>query len=127
MGTLHNNKNKYQLIDELNNEAFNRITLSFYKYVKLSNLIELRDGLYNQWLELKVLGRIYIAEEGINAQVSIPDYNLKAFKQNLYTYKPFDKIVLKKAIEENISFYKLIIKVKKEIVAYKLLQEDYDM
>ena len=127
MGILHNNKNKHQLIDELNNEAFNRITLSFYKYVKLSNLIELRDELYNQWLELKVLGRIYIAEEGINAQVSIPDYNLKAFKQNLYTYKPFDKIVLKKAIEENISFYKLIIKVKKEIVAYKLLQEDYNM
>ena len=82
MSVLYNKKNKEQLIEQLNNEDFNRITLSFYKYVKLDNLIELRDTLYSDWNKLNILGRIYIAEEGINAQISIPEYNLQHFKNS---------------------------------------------
>jgi len=127
MNLLHNKKNKEQLIDQLEAEDFNRITLSFYKYVKLHNLLELRDRLYHDWDELKILGRVYIAEEGINAQINVPEYNLDLFKKRLYSYKEFNNVPFKFAVEENNSFYKLIIKVKKEIVAYGLSINEYNM
>ena len=127
MTLLHNKKNKEQLIEELRDEPFERITLSFYKYTRLDNLIELRSQFYIQWTELKILGRIYIAEEGINAQISIPKNNLSNFKKSLNQYKQLKNILFKKAVEESESFYKLIIKVKKEIVAYGLSKNAYNM
>lgn len=127
MNLLHNKKNKEQLIDQLEGENFNRMTLSFYKYVNLHNLLELRDRLYHDWNELKILGRIYIAEEGINAQINVPEHNLDLFKKKLYSYKEFNNVPFKFAVEENNSFYKLIIKVKKEIVAYGLSINEYNM
>ena len=106
MTELYNKKNKAQLEHDLNKESFNRITLSFYKYVKLTNLIYLRNLLYTDWKNLGVLGRIYIAEEGINAQVSIPENKLKKFRQNLNNHTYFKNIPFKIAIEENRSFYR---------------------
>jgi len=127
MAELYNKKNKEQLVNDLNKESFNRITLSFYKYVQLKNLIELRDLLYTDWNDLEVLGRIYIAEEGINAQISIPENKLEKFRENLNQHSYFKNIPFKIAVQENISFYKLIIKVKKEIVAYGLTLNDYNI
>ena len=127
MTELYNKKNKEQLINDLNKESFNRITLSFYKYVELKNLIELRDLLYIDWKNLGVLGRIYIAEEGINAQISIPEKKLGDFRKNLNQYSYFKNISFKIAVEENRSFYKLIIKVKKEIVAYGITINEYNI
>ena len=40
---LYNQKNKEQLLDDLKEEPFTRVTLSFYKYTPLANLKELRD------------------------------------------------------------------------------------
>ena len=39
------------------------------------NLDKLRDSLYSDLSSMKVLGRIYISEEGINAQISVPEFN----------------------------------------------------
>ena len=58
-----------RIIDKSSQE---RITLSFYKYFKLGNPGLFRDNLYIIWAKLDILGRIYIANEGINAQISIP-------------------------------------------------------
>ena len=127
MSGLYNKKNKEQLIKDLNQESEQRITLSFYKYVKLDNLLELRNSLYACWKNLNVLGRIYIAEEGINAQLSIPEKKLENFKKELYNYDYFKNIPFKIAIQEDLSFYKLIIKVKKEIVAYGISINDYNI
>ena len=80
---LYNKKNKAQLLEDLNKEKFSRITVSFYKYTTLTDLEQLRDTLYKDWSKLKILGRIYVAKEGINAQLSIPDYNIDVFKEYL--------------------------------------------
>ena len=127
MVALYNKKNKEQLMDDVSKESFERITLSFYKYVKLKNLIELRDQLYQDWKKLEILGRIYIAEEGINAQISIPKHSLNLFKKNLNENPSFKDMSFKIAVEENVSFYKLIIKVKKEIVAYGITTNEYNI
>ena len=127
MTELYNKKNKEQLIDELNKEKFKRITLSFYKYTKLQNLNELRDQLYLSWKELNILGRIYIAEEGINAQISIPEHNMIKLRKNLNELLFFKDIPFKLALDQKKSFYKLIIKVKSEIVAYGISTNDFDL
>ena len=127
MTALYNKKNKEQLIKQLKKETFNRLTISFYRYVNINNLDQFRDTLYEKWSQINILGRIYIAEEGINAQISIPENKLNKFKEDLNSYKEFKSMELKFAVEDKISFYKLIIKVKNEIVAYKIRKNEYDM
>ena len=127
MVALYNKKNKEQLVEQIKKEDFNRLTMSFYRYVSIDNLHELRDALYEKWSQMNILGRIYIAPEGINAQISLPENKLNEFKQDLNFYKEFRNIELKFAIEDKTSFYKLIIKVKNEIVAYKIKKNEYDI
>ena len=80
---IFNKLSKMQAIEKLNNELFNRKTVSFYRYVILDTPLALRDKLYLQWKELGVLGRIYIAHEGINAQLSVPENNWTKFVSNI--------------------------------------------
>jgi UPF0176 protein len=123
-----NKLNKEQGIKLLEQENFMRKTVSFYRYVILENPNQLRDELYTGWNELGVLGRIYLAHEGINAQLSVPEHNWEAFKANVYKNKYFSNIPFKIAIEDNgKSFYKLTIKVRKQIVADGLKIDEYDV
>ena len=124
---LYNQKNKSDLLKDIKNESFDRISLSFYKYVNIHNIEKLRDQFFLDWSKLKVLGRIYIANEGINAQLSIPKHNFKEFKSNFYSYKIFKNIPFKFAIQDGMSFLKLVIKTKNEIVAYKISKDEYNM
>ena len=113
---------------KLAEENFNRITLSFYKYVIIRNARELRNELFVNWNKLNVLGRVYLAEEGINAQISIPKYLFSSFKRHLKSITYFKNIPLKIALEEPVfSFYKLTIKVRKQIVADGLSIDNYDI
>ena len=73
--SLHNRLNKNLAKKKLLEELFKRKTVSFYRYVKLISPHELRDNLYREWNALSVFGRIYLADEGINAQLSVPEHN----------------------------------------------------
>jgi len=124
---LYNQKNRDQLLEDLEEESFKRVTLSFYQYTLLENLEKLRDSLFLEWNELKILGRIYLSKEGINAQLSIPEENLDIFKTSIKSKKIFQNIPLKYAVQEGRSFLKLTIKIKDEIVAYKVPENEYNM
>ena len=113
---------------KLAEENFKRITLSFYKYVIIKNVSELRNELYLQWEKLDVLGRVYLAEEGINAQISVPEHHFSAFEAQINSITYFKNIPFKIALEEPVfSFYKLTIKVRTQIVADGLSVDDYDI
>ena len=80
---LYNNlsaKERAALIEKAGKE---RLTLSFYKYAKIGNPEIFRNHLFLAWDKLDVLGRIYVANEGINAQLSVPAENFNAFKEHL--------------------------------------------
>ena len=124
---LYNKVNRKELKLALANEPFERTTASFYKYVDISVPKDLRDELYEVWNKMGVFGRVYIADEGINAQVSIPQANWEIFKKSVLSNDLFRGIIIKKAIQEGSSFYKLKIKVRKELVAYDVPKESYDM
>ncbi|MDG1005359.1 MAG: hypothetical protein P8N96_00840, partial [Schleiferiaceae bacterium] len=59
---LVNKLSREELQAKLETEAFDRITLSFYKYVIIENPQELRDDLFEQWSSWGCLGRIYVSD-----------------------------------------------------------------
>ena len=73
---LYNKKSKEELIKNLRSESFKRITCSFYKYTTIKTPLQFRDSMYLYLDSLKILGRVYVASEGINAQISVPDLSL---------------------------------------------------
>ena len=125
---MFNKLNKEQALDLLSKEKFKRKTVSFYKYVMIKNPSKLRDDLYLNWSSLKVFGRIYLANEGVNAQISVPENSWDTFVANVLSHKCFKDIRFKIAIEDDgKSFFKLTIKVKEKIVADGLDSSKYDV
>ena len=115
---LYNRVNKEELKKKIAEDTTQRTTLSFYKYVIIENPEELRDIFFYDWSILGVLGRIYLAKEGINAQLSLPTVKFDLFKEQLYADKRFTDVPFKIAVEDDgKSFYKLAIKVRDKIVA----------
>ena len=105
-----------------------RITISFYKYAKIGNPEILRNHLYHEWEKLGVLGRIYVAYEGINAQLSIPSQNLDDLRSQLNTISFLENVRLNIAVEQDDnSFLKLKVKVRDKIVADGLNDDTFDV
>lgn len=124
----HNIYNKEYLKKKLVEETFKRVTLSFYRYVKIENVEEFRNTLFNAFTELEVLGRIYVAHEGINAQLSVPEQNFKAFKNFINDNDFLKDVPFKIAVEDDgKSFYKLIVRIKIKIVADGLRDDSFDV
>ena len=118
-------KERAQLIEQAGEE---RLTLSFYQYAQIGNPQLFRDHLFFHWDRLDVLGRIYIANEGINAQLSVPANRFEEFKAQLETISFLKQIRLNIAIEQNNkSFLKLTIKVRDKIVADGLEDKSFDV
>ena len=118
-------KERAQLIEEAGQE---RLTLSFYQYAQLGNPQLFRDYLFLQWNPLGVLGRIYVAHEGINAQLSLPAKQFETFKKTLDEITFLEGVRLNIAIEhDNKSFLKLKVKVRDKIVADGLHDETFDV
>lgn len=105
-----------------------RLTISFYKYAHICNPAIFRNHLFINWYELDVLGRIYVANEGINAQLSVPAVNFDGFKKHLDSISFLENVRLNIAIEQdNKSFLKLKVKVRKKIVADGLNDTYFDV
>jgi len=118
-------KERAELIEKAGKE---RLTLSFYAYAQIGNPQQLRDQLFITWNTLDVLGRIYIASEGINAQLSLPADRFQEFKTHLDTIDFLKDIRLNIAVEQdNMSFLKLKVKVREKIVADGLNDETFDV
>ena len=114
-----------ELIDQAGKQ---RLTLSFYAYAKIEDPKKFRDDLFVQWNKLDALGRIYVANEGINAQMSLPAEQMEAFRDTLEAYDFMQNIRLNVAVEhDDHSFLKLTIKVRDKIVADGLNDDTFDV
>lgn len=125
---LYNKLSREELLKNLEAESFKRKTISFYKYVLISDPAAMRDALFAQWHELGCLGRIYLAQEGINAQMNVPEHNWNSFVEKLYAHPEFTHVPFKVAVEDDgKSFLKLQVKVRHQIVADGLKPDEYDV
>ena len=133
----HRNVSRMQLYNKLSAEerlilieeaGTDRLTLSFYQYHQIENPQILRDYLFLHWNEMDVLGRIYVAYEGINAQLSVPAPRFDHFKTFLDNISFLKGVRLNIALkQDNVSFLKLTIKIKEKIVADGLDDNTFDV
>jgi len=125
---LYNIVDSKVLKEALLSETFVRRTISFYRYFIIENPQNFRDQIYQDWDDLNCFGRIYVAREGINAQMSVPESNYDVFLKTLEKYPIFNQIPVKFAIEDNgKSFYKLTIKLRPKLVADGLDDNAFDV
>src|SRR5258708_3147215 len=100
MRVLHNRINNEELKQRLLAETEPRTTISFYNYFQVQNPLEFRDYLYKHLDVLQVFGRIYVAKEGINAQISVPSGNYEALQTFLYSIEPLHGLRLNIAVDD---------------------------
>lgn len=128
MAVLHNRISQAELKKLLYAETEPRTTISFYQYFLVDDPKQLRDDLYKALTQLKVFGRIYIATEGINAQISLPVKQVDAFRAYLNTMPPLNNIRLNAAVDDDgKSFWVLKIKVREKIVADGITDPGFSM
>ncbi|MFT8229659.1 MAG: rhodanese-related sulfurtransferase [Enterobacterales bacterium] len=117
MKILHNKVSNVELKNKLITDNTKRITVSFYKYFFIKNTTKFRNNIYCTFNKLKIFGRIYIANEGINAQISIPENKFDIFKKILYSkYNELYNIRINIALDNKNSFWVLKVKVRPYIV-----------
>ena len=128
MAALHNRVSQEELKKRLYEETIYRNTISFYQYFFIEDPAAFRDELYKGLNALNVFGRIYVAHEGINAQISVPETHLENFKEYLYTFNALNNIRLNIAVDnDGKSFWVLKIKVRNKIVADGIIDPDFSM
>lgn len=128
MALLHNRVSNKELKERLMQENEPRTTISFYRYHTIPDPAAFRDELWKGLQELKVYGRIYVAHEGINAQVSVPASNFDAMRDFLYSIGWLDGIRLNIAVDDDgKSFWVLKIKVREKIVADGITDGSFDV
>ena len=109
-------------------ETFKRQTISFYLYFQIDDTQTFRDNFFLSCNELGVLGRIYLAHEGINAQISVPEYNLELFRDFLDSIPALNGVRLNFAAEDDgKSFAILKVKIRDKIVADGIEDVNFDM
>lgn len=115
---LYNRISATELKRRLAEEPFRRITISFYQYTRIEDPQAFRNEFYQHLFDLQVLGRIYVAHEGVNAQISVPEHQFDAFRDYLYSIPFLNGVRLNIAVDDDgKSFWVLKVKVREKIVA----------
>jgi UPF0176 protein len=125
---LHNRIDSRVLKEKIRSANEKRVTISFYRYHNITNPAEFRDELYRNLENTGVMGRIYVAHEGINAQISVPAENTETFRSYLYSIPFLNGVRLNIAVQDDgKSFFKLKVLVRKKIVADGLDDSTFDV
>ena len=101
-------------------DATHWIMTSFYTLRPIADVEALCKRLVAAWQPLGVLGRVYVAEEGVNAQVSVPNNMMELFEHTVAAVREFESVYLNKDDPLPVSsepFAKLQIKPRKQVLA----------
>ena len=121
MSVLHNRISNEELKVKLYEETFPRTTLSFYQYFLIQDPQAFRDEIYRALNAKKVFGRIYVATEGINAQISVPTHNFEVFRDYLYSFKPLKGLRLNVAVNDDGKSFWVELKCVKKLLLMALM------
>lgn len=128
MAVLHNRVSQKELKERLYQESDPRTTISFYRYFPIDDPKTFRDELYTALSGLKVFGRVYVAAEGINAQISVPQPRFEELRGVLNGLPGLEDLRLNVAVDDDgKSFWVLKIKVRDKIVADGIEDPAFDM
>ncbi|MEG4279203.1 rhodanese-related sulfurtransferase [Microcoleus sp. MON1_C1] len=92
------------------------LTAALYKFVELPDLAELKAPLLDCCNNNNVKGTILLAQEGINGTIAGPSEGVHAVLAFLRSDPRFADLVHKESFSEKAPFYRLKIRLKREIV-----------
>ena len=98
--------------------------VSFFTFKTIRNPSTMAKHLNKLWSPFRALGRVYVATEGINAQMAVPSNVLDRFEISFGFVDCLDSVevnvdeeIERKEFEEYLPFYKLHIRPKERLVA----------
>ncbi|MFQ3307617.1 MAG: UPF0176 protein [Candidatus Midichloriaceae bacterium] len=94
--------------------------ISFYKFIKINSLITLKVDLLSFCKKNKIKGTILIAEEGINATISGDEESINLFCDFITKFDIFSDLLFKHSNSNIDPFKRMKIKLKKEIVTFRV-------
>ncbi|MEO6860814.1 MAG: rhodanese-related sulfurtransferase [Microcoleus sp.] len=94
----------------------NFLTAALYKFVELSDFADLKAPLIDCCNNNNVKGTILLAEEGINGTIAGSSEGVHAVLEFLRSDARFADLVHKESFSEKAPFYRLKIRLKREIV-----------
>lgn len=100
------------------------VIAALYKFVSLPDFHELREPLLEFCIQNGLLGTLLLAHEGINGTVSGPRTAIEALMDYLKADSRFEGLEYKESFDQSQPFYRMKVKLKKEIVTMGV--EDID-
>lgn len=99
--------------------AATHLVILFYKFTPVADPSLLRDNLRERCEQLRIKGRVIIAEEGLNGTLGGEESDIRQIVSFLHADQRFADMEIKESFGTNDTFPKLSIKVRPEIVTLK--------
>lgn len=107
--------------------------VSFFSFKTIEHPKWVQEELFQLWKPMQVLGRVYVAHEGINAQMAIPSNIFEYFKEKTKSLIYFeesrfntDPEITREEYERFKPFRNLHIRIRSQIVADGLDEDEED-
>ena len=100
------------------------INITGYKFVRLTNLLQIKASLLHLCKKNHLLGTILIAPEGINVNISGTEDAIHSVLEGFQEISWLKDIVLKRSVSDDQPFNRMLVRIKKEIIAFS--QEGLD-
>jgi predicted sulfurtransferase len=94
------------------------LNVAFYRFAKLENLAKTRETLLAEAEALELKGTILLSPEGLNGFLAGKEASIESFLARLQKIPGLEDLIVKRSWTEQIPFEFLLIKLKKEIIAF---------
>ena len=100
------------------------LTAALYKFVDLPDFANLRDPLVALCEAQQVRGTLLLAPEGINGTIAGPEAGVRAVLAHLHADPRLASLTHKESWSDKAPFYRMKVKLKKEIVTLRVPELD---
>ena len=94
------------------------LNVAAYKFARLTNLVERRDGLRQLTSALSLRGTILLSEEGINLFVAGSPECVGRVLDVIQTDSEIGQLDVKQSTSDYQPFSRMLVKIKQEIIAF---------
>ena len=95
------------------------LNITFYKFVELKGLKELKEEILNQCKRIDMRGKIIIASEGVTGYGTGSKASIDKFEKFLQSIEEFKDIWIKRNPTKRFNSKRMLVKIKKEIITFK--------
>jgi predicted sulfurtransferase len=94
------------------------LNIAGYKFAEMSHLLDLRDELRGLTKSLDLRGTVLLSCEGINLFVAGSPAQVQVLLERLHRVPGLGDLTVKKSFSQDRPFNRMLVKIKKEIIAF---------